>query len=283
MGSNNIISFAVDQGWWDPQGNQPFNIFQVYGNTEDGRTARDGGFKYMSQAALEQALLDMVPVTEADLMQRVRDPRIADDEAGYGQVVSLHDWEDADLLRIWVAPTSSVAAPFVPWYLGVTSIPPEYGEHRYLTTGASSSFLNPDFQLQEASEFAGRVFKRVLYYMCSSPQRFLPLVTEILTAFEAQSEADVVGWVDRAATTLIQQGQREEARSLLAHYSHTRAAQALSIGSLLASSLDGYIKLAGLWKSPKGDQINDAGEGAETVNCLVGFDPDLPPDKQKIL
>ena len=281
MGSENIVSFAVEQGWWDPDGNEPFNIFKTYGVQGEEYSARDGGFKYMSQAALEEATLAMVPVTEKDLMVRVRDPRIADDEAGYGQVVSLHDIEDPDLLRLWVAPTGSVAAPFIPWHLGVESIPPELGQHRYLTTGASCSFLNPDFQLQEASLFAGRLFKRVLYYMCSAPKTLLPLVTDMLTAFEAESFEQVDDWVEKAATALLEQGQRPAARKLLTHFSHTRAAKSLDLGRSMTDALDGYIKLSGLWKDPVGDVINDAGEGAETVNCLIGADPDRPPNDQQ--
>lgn len=283
MGSDNIVSFAVQQGWWDPDGNEPFNIFKVYGVQGEGYSARDGGFKYMSQAALEEATLAMVPVTEKDLIERVRDPRIADDEAGYGQVVSLHDSEDPDLLRLWVAPTGSVAAPFVPWHIGVESIPPELGQHRYLTTGASSSFLNPDFQFQEASLFAGRLFKRVLYYMCTDPRTFLPLVTDMLTAFEVESFDQVSDWVELAATALLEKGQRSAARKLLTHYSHTRAANSLDLGRAMIDALDGYIKLAGLWKDPVGNIINDAGEGAETVNCLIGANPDKPANDQQVL
>lgn len=283
MGSDNLVSFAVDQGWWDPDGDEPFNIFKVYGVQGDSYSARDGGFKYMSQAALEEATLAMVPVTEKDLMVRVRDPRIADDEAGYGQVVSLHDVEDPDLLRLWVAPTVSVASPFVPWHLGVESVPPEFGQHRYLTTGASSSFLNPDFQLQEASQFAGRLFKRVLYYMCSAPDTFLPLVTDMLTAFEAESFDQLSDWVEKSARALLEQGQRPAARKLLTYYSHTRASKTLEFGRSMTDALDGYIRLSGSWRNPVGDSINDAGEGAETVNCFVGGDPDKPADQQKPL
>ncbi|KAJ4287568.1 hypothetical protein N0V90_012271 [Kalmusia sp. IMI 367209] len=277
MGSSNIVSFAVEQGWWNPNSTAPFNIFNAYGYQVEGQnlTARDGGNKYMSQAALEEATLAMVPVTEADMRERVRDPRISDDEAGYGQVVSLFQDMDPDTIRIWNAPTGSVAAPFVPWWLGVDSIPPEFGEHRYLTTGASSSFLNPDFQLQEASVFAGRVFKRVLYYMCSNPDAFHPLVTQMLTAFENQSLSDL-SWVEKSAATLINNGERDAGRSLLTFFSHTRADKALDLGKTLTDALDGYIKLSGQWRGPKGSEINDAGEGAETVNCLVGFDPDRP-------
>ncbi|KAL5448204.1 hypothetical protein PMIN07_009437 [Paraphaeosphaeria minitans] len=280
-GSSNIVSFAVEQGWWNPNGSEPFNIFNAYGYQVAGEnlTARDGGNKYMSQATLEEATLAMVPVTEADMRERVRDPRISDDEAGYGQVVSLFQDMDPVTIRIWNAPTGSVAAPFIPWWLGVESVPPEFGEHRYLTTGASSSFLNPDFQLQEASQFAGRLFKRILYYMCSNPDVFHPLVTQMYSAFENQSVSDLE-WVEKSAQTLISNGERDAAKSLLQFYSHTRAEKALDLGRTLTDALDGYIKLSGQWGNPMGSQINDAGEGAETVNCLVGFDPDQPAWKQ---
>ncbi|OAA71684.1 dipeptidase domain containing protein [Akanthomyces lecanii RCEF 1005] len=278
MGSDNLVSFAVEQGWWNASSGQPFNIFNVYG-MQGNVTARNGGFKYMSQADLEEATLAMVPLTETKLMERVRDHRISDDEAGYGQVVRLHADIEPNLLRIWNAPTGAVAAPFIPWWLGVDSIPPEYSEHRYLTTGASSSFLHPDFQLQEASGFAGRMFKRVLYYMCSAPDTFLQLVTEMLTAFEAQSMQDV-SWVEKAARALLDGGDGPAATRLLTHYAHTRADKAMQLGRTMTDALDGWVKLSGGWKGPTGSEINDAGEGAETVNCLVGFDPDQPRPKQ---
>lgn len=280
MGSDNIVSFAVEQGWWNSSSNKPFNIFDVYGPQDPRYKARDGGYKFMSQAALENATMEMVPVTEEKLMERVRDPRIADDEAGYGQVVSLRKDIDSDMLRIWNAPTGSVSAPFTPWWLGVQSIPAEYGQHRYLTTGASSTFLNLDYQLQEASVFAGRVFKRVLYYMCSDPNRYLPIVTEMLTSFENRSRTDVKDWVEKSAVLLIKDDDREAAQSLLTYYAHSRAAEALQIGRTLNDALDGYIKLTGQWRWPVSNEINDRGEGNETVNCLVGFDPDQPKDIQ---
>ncbi|KAJ5222350.1 uncharacterized protein N7469_008590 [Penicillium citrinum] len=281
MGSDNIVSFAVERGWWNESSGKPFNIFDVYGPQDPRYKARDGGYKFMSQAALENATLQMAPVTEEDLMQRVRDHRIADDEAGYGQVVSLRPNVDRDMLRIWIAPTGSVSAPFIPWWLGVKSIPAEFGEHRYLTTGASSSFLSPDYQFQEASIFAGRIFKRVLYYMCSSPNLYLPIVTEMLTKFESESRSQVEQWVEKSAQLLIKAGQREQAHSLLTYYSHSRAAEALEIGRRMNDALDGYIKLTGQWRVPVGDEINDSNEGNETVNCLVGYDPDQPAYLQK--
>jgi hypothetical protein len=254
-------------------------VFKAYGMQGDGYRARTGGFKYMSQAVLESATLAMVPVSEKDLMERVRDPRICDDQSGYGQVVRVHEPEDPDLYLIWNAATGSVAAPFVPWYLGIEDVPPEFGQHRYLTTGASSTFLKTDYQLQEAAVFAGRVFKRVLYYMCSAPKLFLPIVTDMLTSFEDESAAAVTTWVEAAAKALLEAGDREAARKLLTFFSHTRAYRSLEMGKTLTDALDGYVKLSGSWQTPAGDLINEMGSN-ETVNCLTGINPDKPADQQ---
>lgn len=279
MGSPNIVSFAVEQGWWDPDGGKPFNIFEAYGAAGPSRSARGGGFKYMSQKELEEDTRAMAPVTEADMMERVRDPRIADDQAGYGQVVSLHDMTSPDLLRLWIAPTGSLAAPFVPWWLGVQKVIPEFGQHRYLTDGASSTFLNTDYQFQEASVFAGRVFKRILYYMCSAPETLHPVVTQMLKGFEKESAEDVT-WVEAAASTLLAKDEDAAAQSLLTYYSNSRAEKALGLGQTTAAALDGFVKLSGKWRDPEGSEINSP-SGKETVNCLTGHNPDQPKERKR--
>jgi hypothetical protein len=281
MGSPNIVSFAIEQGWWNPNSTRPFNIFNAYGVQGESYTARNGGFKYMSQAALENATRAMAPVTEQDLISRVRDYRISDDEAGYGQVVSLHTDMHPDLIRIWVAPTGSVTAPFNPWWLGVESVLPEYGQHRYLTKDAASTFLDTDFQYQEATHFVGRTFKQVLYYTCSDPDTFLPIVQNMLHGFENASFSDME-WVQRSAQALVASGSHDDAMALLTFYAHARAEKALALGKTMVDALDAYVKLTGQFRMPSGSRINDPGEGAETVNCLVGWDPDRPADKQRM-
>jgi dipeptidase len=280
MGSPNIVSFAIKQGWWSPNSTQPFNIFNAYGVQGANHTARNGGYKYMSQASLENATRAMAPVTERDLISRVRDYRISDDESGYGQVVSLHPNMHPDLIRIWIAPTSSVTAPFNPWWLGVSSVPPEYGQHRYLTKDAASTFLDTDFQYQEATHFAGRIFKQVLYYTCSDPTTYLPIVQNMLHGFENASFGEVE-WVQKSAQMLVQNDMQDEARELLTFIAHARAEKALSLGRTMVDALDAYVKLTGTFRMPSGGRINDPGEGAETVNCLVGWDPDRPEWEQQ--
>ena len=274
MGSENLVAFAEEQGWWNRASGEPFNILNIYGLARDRTSPVGGAAGRVSQAAMEKATLDMFPVTEQDLMERVRDPRMSTDEAGYGQVIRLETDTDPDLLRLWIAPTGSVAAPFIPCWLGVQSVPPEFGEHRYLSEGASSTFLNPDFQLQEASQFAGRLFKRVLYYMCSAPRLFQPVVHDMLVGFEDQSKRDIE-WIENAGKILVSHGGRESLQTLLTHYSHSRANQALELGASIVNALDGYIKTTGRWQNPIGKQINVAADG-EGVSCLLPGDLDDP-------
>lgn len=275
MGSANLVSFARQQGWFDPDAGDAFNLFEVYGQQD--AEARTGGFKYMTQAQLEQATRDMAPVSVADMIERVRDPRISDDEAGYGQVASLRHGVDADMVRIWVAPTGSIAAPYIPWWLGVQQVPMGYGKHRYLTEDAGSTFLNPDYRAQEATDFAGRRFKQVLYRMCEHPRLYRPVVTRALQGFERQSRADI-GWVEDSARTLIAQGQRTQARKLLTFYANARADKAMDLGETLADALGAYSELVSGQRRPRGQQINN--ESGETVNCLAGANPDQPADTQ---
>ena len=224
-GSENLFDFAVEQGWIE-EGAESLNVFEVYGSQDEGDAARTGGFKYVSQAEIEDELAAMQPVSVDEMMAMVRDPRIADDEAGYGQVADLHADTPPDLVQIWVAPTGSVAAPFNPWWLGVQEVPMEYGQHRYLTKDAASSFLNPDFREQEGTEFAGRTFKRLMYLTCTRPDAYLPIVTEMLDAFEAESMDDLA-WVETAARGLLEADDAETAQSLLTYYATNRAGEAL--------------------------------------------------------
>lgn len=272
LASDNFVSFAIEQGWYDPSAGQPFNVQHVYGD-QGIRDHRDPGIKLMSPAALEAATRAMAPVSEADLMERVRDPRVVDDDSGYGQVVSLRrDLPDPDLIRVWNAPTGSVAAPFNVWWLGVEEVPMEYAQHRYLTKNSAATFLHPDFQNQEATRFAGRTFKRVMYYACSDPDGLLPPVTDMLTAFERETMGDLP-WLERTARAMIAQGDRDAARKLMTHYAGTRALAALDMGETMAKALDAYTRLVLGQRAPQGTEINTLDP---TVNCVVGGDPDVP-------
>src|SRR5699024_2112161 len=98
-------------------------------------------------------------ITLEDMMRLVRDPRWSDDRSGYGHVAQLRDdLPDPRLATLWLAPTASATAPYIPISIGTQELPVEYSQHRYLTAEASSTYLHPEFMEQEATEYATQTF-----------------------------------------------------------------------------------------------------------------------------
>lgn len=83
MGSATLVRFAVEQGWWDPEGDRPFNLHRVYGRTFPSDPSQEDPhnlFRY--PPGLEAEIAAMAPVSVADMMSLVRDPRWSNDGSG---------------------------------------------------------------------------------------------------------------------------------------------------------------------------------------------------------
>ncbi len=232
MGSDNFISFAVEQGWYDPESGNPFNVTEVYGS---------GGGRTEIRNIIESRLREKArhgKISLRDMMATVRDPLVSTDTNGYGQVAHIRqNLPHSELKMLWVAPTGSITSPFIPYWIGGSEVLPEFGKHRYLTDGEATRFVTPEFSVQEASQFAGRLFKRLMYYTCDAPQLFLPEVTQALTAFEDES---IKGrdTMEARALALFGGGQPEMARAVLDQYSSERALAALDLGEALLASIE---------------------------------------------
>lgn len=245
MGSDNLVSFAVEQGWYDPEAGEPFNVNEVYGNT-NGRPE--------AATLIEGRLAELAPnITLNDAMEMIRTAELTRDTAGYGQVAHLRSDVRPELATLWVAPTGPVTAPFVPWRIGVDSIPAEYGKHRYLTKGEASRFLDSDWQVQEATEYAFRTFKRLMYFTCDRPDEFLPEVHTALRAFESNALAET-DYVEEVANALLEAGQTEAATKFLTDYSHHQADQALTLGNSLLTSIETRTKVQYGVREPTGEK-----------------------------
>ena len=245
MGSENFIDFAVQQGWFDPAADRAFNVTAVYG-TDYVRYPRD---------ELEQELRQAAPINLRQMLSVVRDKRISKDTTGYGQVAHLRaDIRPANR-TLWVAATGSVTAPFVPYRIGVQSTPPEFGKHRYLTKGEATRFVTQDWQIQEATEFAGRTFKRLMYFTCDHPDKFLPEVTEALTAFEDRLIEDQES-LEETANALFDGGHEQLALKYLTEYSSDAAASALELGRALLASIEVRTELIYGLRTPDTDEIS---------------------------
>ena len=244
-GSDNFISFAVQQGWYDPRAGRPLDVAAVYGTPE---------IRYPREE-MEAELKRDAPISLRHMLNTVRDRRISKDASGYGQVARLKAGVPAELRTLWVAPTGAITAPFLPWRIGVQSVPPEFGKHRYLTKNQSRGFVTRDWQVQEATLFAGRLFKRLMYFTCDRPAKFLPEVSEALTGFEDRLLAEQAA-VERTAGALYAAGEPALARDYLTEYTRGRAGEALDLGAALLASVEARTRVLYGIRQPESDTMS---------------------------
>jgi hypothetical protein len=200
-----------------------------------------------------------------DVMWAVRTERLTGDTAGYGQVVPLPETCAADLRLLWHTPVGAVAAPFTPFFLGVTAIPPEFRQHRYLTAGEDAAFvskLDDDDaasvvpQRVEATRSAVAIFKRLLYVLAEHHELFLPEVTPVWEALEAQLAA-AVPRVAESANLLATAGRADLERDLLTRFCSAEALRGLDLGEAMLNSMEARSRvLFGIrdepgWRGPE--------------------------------
>jgi len=131
----------------------------------------------------------------------------------------------------------------------------------YLDAG----FITEDWQIQEATEFAGRTFKRLMYFTCDHPGKFLPEVNEALVAFEdglIREQATVV----ETAETLFDAGKDDLALRYLTDYSAARGESALRLGNALLGSIEARTRLIYGYREPTGDVVSRL--SYDRVDCL---------------
>ncbi|MUL41451.1 peptidase U34 [Streptomonospora sp. PA3] len=280
MGSKNLVSFAEEQGWFDADGRQTIDLQEVYGAPFPGPPGNDEKAPFRYPPRLEDELRKLAPVRLEDMLRMVRDPRWSDDRSGYGQVAALRDdLANPDLATLWVAPTAAVTAPYIPWHIGARTIPPEYSQHRYLTSGAAANFMDPDHAHLEATRYPVRTFKRLMYYTCEHPRVFLGEVTRALEGFEART-LDRLGGVEDDARRAYEAGDAAEARGLLTDFSTTRAMDALALGEYLVDDVERRTKQR--WGIRMPDETPPEGSTSESTSMnpnLVGEDVVVPRDR----
>jgi hypothetical protein len=259
LGSPNLIEFAVEQGWYDP-GDGPFDPNAIYGD----RLGRSAAVTWM-EGELGHLAARPEKVRLRDVMWAVRTERLTGDTAGYGQVVPLPETCAADLRWLWHTPVGAVAAPFTPFFLGVTAIPPEFGQHRYLTAGEDAAFtalLDDDDrasvvpQRVEATRSAVAVFKRLLYLVAEHHETFLLEVTPVWEALERELAAAARD-VAESADVLATAGRADLARDLLTRFCSTEALRSLDLGEAMLNSMEARSRvLFGIrdergWRGPE--------------------------------
>ena len=233
MGSSNLISFAEEQGWFDRSSSESFNVNQIYG---------DNQMRHEAVGIVEGRLADRKgEIGLVDVMNEVRANEVMKDSAGYGQVAHLPAKTHPELTTLWVAATTPVAAPFIPFRLGVTQVPPEFSKHRYLTEGENEKFMDPDFQGVESTHYACRLGKRLYYLMMEHRNVFYDEVLETFRGFEKAliSREDSVKQI---AGILYESDRADLAREYLTFYSQTEAMNGLRLMDALAEGIEARTK-----------------------------------------
>jgi hypothetical protein len=246
--SANLVPFAIEQGWYSGQGAFDFN--KVYG---DGKGRWAGASWIEGEMAARAKRPEKIGLT--DIMWAVRTEKLTGDTAGYGQVVPLrHPRHDA-LRMLWHTQIGAIAAPFVPIFMGVREVPEEYRQHRYLTAGEASRFVDLRHfrdgrtnslsripQGIESTRSAVRVFKRLLYLVSQHQAEFLPEITRVWEALEKRLMA-AVPKVSRIAEILLEGGEPELAADHLTYFTRTELMNALNLGETLAAAIEARTRV----------------------------------------
>lgn len=236
LASENFVSFATQQGWYKPDGGEPFHVIKVYcrGSSMTDKTANEA----RKAEATVRAAAGKVDVQL--LMEVVH--AAGRDSSGYGQVAHLRAGIHPYLRTLWVAPGPPLTAAFVPWRIGADSVPPEYRRHRYLTATEAERAIPAEQQGLESTEYVNRSVKRLLYLVEEHRDAFLPEVAAALTAFEARQLA-AQGDVERTAKILLDAKEEALAKRYLTEQAHVAAAAGMTLIDNLAASIESRTKL----------------------------------------
>ncbi len=241
-----FIKTAEDLGWYDPsQG--AFDVNAVYG---DGK-GRWEGVQWIEEEMRRRASRPQ-KITFEDVIWSIATEKLTGDTAGYGQIVPLARPPHPELQVMWHAPIGAVTAPLTPVFMGMNDIPAPYGQHRYLTDGESSRFLDRRKELKspqvvcripqgvETGESAVYRFKQLMHLAFQGQTTILPEVFEHWRLVEAQILAELPA-VERSALLLIEAGEPALAKRLLTEFSHRCLAE--NLADCEALSRAAYVRL----------------------------------------
>lgn len=169
LGSPDIIDYAIDKGWYDPESSEIFNFRIAYGKPSSINSIRNIAREWSALnilSPIQYEISDEFPfsfkpkdkVSIQDLMgvlqnhyenTELEDKKIASphdydiipicrQDTQYGFVAQLRNWlPNAIGSVLWLAPRRPCTQVFIPWYFGITKIPDNYSIGNY-----SSALLN---------------------------------------------------------------------------------------------------------------------------------------------
>jgi len=246
MFPDNFFSFARSQGWYR---SGSFNVNEIYG---DGK-GRWAGVEWVENEMRTRAN-SASKITFEDMVWALRIPKLTGDTAGYGQIVPLVEPEHKDMHLLWHAPIGPVAAPFSPVFMGQNYVPPEFGMHRYLTTGEAHRFMDTRRMLdgdedtmslvpQYNEMFRSAVYecKRLFYLMLQNKDKFPAEAHSAFENREAKLVKEVSGILNQA-DVFISGGNPGEAIKLLEDFSTRALLEGLDLVQMLLNTFENEVR-----------------------------------------
>lgn len=156
---------------------------------------------------------------EAELDYRSRGQSISICSEGYNSrtvsaILAIGDKNYPDMLSVlWVAIDTPTMSPFIPFYIGITE-------------------LHQDFESTDANLKFGRLRQLVW----ENPD-YRDLVTSTWESFELRTFLRSVN-IEKEVATLIDNGEKDKAHSLLTDFVHTRCTEALDLADGLIDKIE---------------------------------------------
>lgn len=173
LGSADLVEYAIDNGWYDPNDGLPFDFRQAYASKgsikHPGNVKRAWGAYHILQYDLELdgsfpfTFIPEQKVSKEDLMKvigshyegteldksnnytegspyKLNGSMICGKATVYGFVTELRSWLPTDIgVVMWLAPQWPDIQPFVPYYCGISKLPEGFAKSGY-------TIEYPDFQ-----------------------------------------------------------------------------------------------------------------------------------------
>ncbi|MDB4584262.1 C69 family dipeptidase [Draconibacterium sp.] len=185
LGSTDLISYAQEREWYDPDEDRKFNFRKTYasigalsnrGNTGRAWSAysflgedyqRNDNFpfsfkpkKKVSKQKLMELLaghsqgmegMDKTKSCTIGNPYELNEGMICNGGTIYSFVVESRPWMPVEIGTVmWIAPRRCDVQPFIPWYCGITSIPENYAKEGYLNS--IQDHYNPPSDIHQMSK-----------------------------------------------------------------------------------------------------------------------------------
>jgi len=264
LGAADIVDYAIQKGWYDPESGKEFNFRMAYGSPASLNSMRNIARKWHALNLLSEKQYDFYDespfsfrprnkLTIQDVMLVLQNHyegtqlemhpdynagnphdnvimRICSATNQYGFVAQLRNWLPTDIGSVlWIAPRRPCVQPFIPWYFGINSIPDKYTRGDYIE--AIEQHFDPIENIYEKSK--SHAFWVFVNYAEEIDKNYGDLIEKVRnkkTAFEKEVFEKQDAFEKKVLS--VYKKNPKKAKKMLTNYTSKLAIKALSLSKL---------------------------------------------------